>query len=319
MSGAGRIAVIGAAGWAGSRHVAAFHARGAHVVALIDPSPLTSDIAREVGAEVVASVDQLRPTDVDLVVVSLPSSMQPEVSAQLLRRGFRVLVEKPIGSSAANAAVLAELDNADDALMVGYTLHHHPASKRLKKWIASSDVISVSVRSAARKLEVNSWRTTPDEGGVTIVNGIHGIEFIASLFPGQATVHSSYSSNKLHYSSVPDYTAATLSFQDGPLLRVETYWNPWEHTTGLNRNDWSFEMDVIAHQGRRLWSNWSLHEWDRLGSETVYHFPEVDLFFEQAGAALRFAEGETPTVGYRQALRATHLGDAIVKSEIEVA
>ncbi len=318
MSGAARIAVIGAAGWAGSRHVAAFHARGARVVTLIDPSPLTASIARDVRADVVTSADQLHPTDVDLVVVSLPSSMQPEVSARLLRRGFRVLVEKPVGSSAANAAALAEVDNVDEALMVGYTLHHHPASTRLKKWIARSDVISVSVRSAARKLEINSWRATPDEGGVAIVNGIHGIEYVASMFPGQATIHSSYSSNKLHHSAVPDYTAATLTFQDGPLLRVETYWNPWEHTIGLNRNDWSFEMDVIAHQGRRLWSNWALHEWDRLGSETVHHFPEADLFFEQAGAALRFAQGEPPTVGYRQALRATQLGDTILKSEMEL-
>jgi predicted dehydrogenase len=318
MRDAARIAVIGAAGWAGSRHVAAFYAHGARVVALIDPSPRTSALARGVGAEVLASADRLRPTDVDLVVVSLPSSMQPEVSAHLLRRGFRVLVEKPIGSSAANAAVLAELDNVDDALMVGYTLHHHPVAKELAKWIACSDVISVSVRSAARKLEVDSWRAAPDEGGVAVVNGIHGIEFAASLFPGQATVRSSYTSDRLHHALVPDYAAATLTFEGGPLLRLETYWNPWDHTTGLNHNDWSFEMDVIAHEGRRLWSNWSLHEWDRLGSETVHHFPEVDLFFEQAGAALRFAHGEPPTVGYRQALRATELGDAIVRNEYQV-
>jgi predicted dehydrogenase len=316
MTDAARIAVIGAAGWAGSRHVAAFHAQGARVVALIDPSPRTSAIAHGVGAEVLASPDSLRPTDVDLVVVSLPSSMQPGVSAQLLRRGFRVLVEKPIGSSAANAAVLAEFDNIDDALMVGYTLHYHPAAKRLAKWVACSHVISVSVRSAARKLDVNSWRAAPDEGGVAVVNGIHGIEFAASLFPGPATVRSSYSSDRLHHASVPDYTAATLTFEDGPLLRLETYWNPWEHTTGLNHNDWSFEVDVIAHEGRRLWSNWSLHEWDRLGSETVHHFPEVDLFFEQAHAALQFAHGASPTVGYKQAIRATELGDAIVRDAV---
>lgn len=311
MTDAPRIAVIGAAGWAGSRHVGAFHARGARVVALIDPNPDTSRFAREVGAEVLDSPDRLRSTDVDLVVVSLPSSMQPGLSADLLNRGFRVLVEKPIGSSTANAAVLAQVENIDDALMVGYTLQYHPAAKKLAEWIASSNVISVSVRSAARKLSISSWRAAPEEGGVAIVNGIHAIEYAASLFPGEATVHATYASDQLHHASVPDYTAATLTFPDGPLLRLEAYWNPWNHTTGLNRNDWSFEIDVIAHEGRRLWSNWSLHEWDRLGSETVRHFPEVDLFLEQAEAALRFARGERPTVGYRQAVRATQLADAI--------
>ncbi len=314
MTDPARVAVIGAAGWAGSRHVGAFHARGAQVVALIDPSPETSGLAHGVGAQVLDSPDRLRSRDVDLVVVSLPSSMQPAFSADLLRRGFRVLVEKPIGSSSANAAVLAELDNIDDALMVGYTLHYHPAAKKLAEWVASSNVISVSVRSAARKLAIDSWRAAPDEGGVAIVNGIHGIEYTASLFPGEATVHATHTSDQLHQASVPDYTAATLTFQNGPLFRFETYWNPWHHTTGLNRNDWSFEIDVIAHEGRRLWSNWSLHQWDRLGSETVRHFPEVDLFIAQAEAALRFADGERPTVGYRQALRATKLADAILSN-----
>jgi hypothetical protein len=53
-----------------------------------------------------------------------------------------------------------------------------------------------------------------------------------------------------------------------------------------------------------------------LGSETVHHFPEVDLFFEQAHAALQFANGASPTVGYKQAIRATELGDAIVRDAV---
>lgn len=317
MTGAARIAVIGAAGWAGSRHVHAFNSIGARVVALVDPSPRVRTLAGEVGAEVLDSPARISADEVDLAVVSLPSSSQPDVCADLLRRGLRVLVEKPLGSSGFSARVLGECENIDDALMVGYTLHHHPVGRRLAQWVASSNVISVSVRSAARKLAVDGWRAAPDEGGVAVVNGIHAIEYVASLFPGEATVHNTFLSDGLHRASVPDYTAATLTFQDGPLFRLETYWNPWDHTTGLNRNDWSLEVDVIAHEGRRLWANWSLHEWNRLGSETVHHFPEVDLFIEQAKAALRFARGDRPTVGYRQALRATDLADQILSKDGE--
>ena len=198
-------------------------------------------------------------------------------------------------------------------VMVGYTLHHHPAAKKLAEWVASSRVISISVRSAARKVSIDSWRADPGEGGVTVVNGIHAIEYAASLFSGAATVDDAYLSNGLHGTPVSDYAAATLSFQDGPLFRLETYWNPWDHTSGLNRNDWSLEVDVIAEEGRRLWSNWSLHEWDRLGSETVHHFPEIDLFAAQAEAAIDFAHGQPPTVGYSQAFRATELADAILR------
>ena len=294
--------------------MAAMQAHGAEIVALLDPSPRTAGLARRVGAEVLSSPDSLAPDTVDLVVVSLPTSMQPRWSATLLDLGLRVLVEKPLGSSSANAAVLAGHPLVDDRLMVGYMLHHHPAARALATWVASSNVISVSVRSAARKLEVASWRAAPEEGGVTVVNGVHAIEYVANLFPGEATVHHAHTSDDLFNASVPDYSAATMSFRDGPLFRLETYWNPWQHTTGLNQNDWFFEVDVVAHEGRRLWSNWSLHEWDRSGPEVVRHFPEVDLFVEQAAAALRFARGEKPTVGYSQALRATKLADAIVRA-----
>jgi len=314
MTASLRVAVIGAAGWAGSRHVRAFHELGARVVALVDPSPRTAALAREVGAEVHATADALGPDDVDLVVVSLPTAAQPAAAAALLRRGLRVLVEKPLGSTAENAAVLRSVEGVEDALMVGYTLHHHPVARMLAEWAASATVIGVSARSAARKLALDSWRTEPAEGGVAVVNGIHAIEFVSSLFPGDAVVHAAHASSGLHGTAAPDYAAATLSFADGPLFRLETYWNPWNHSAGLNGSDWSLEIDVVAHEGRRLWSNWTLHEWDRSGSETVRHVPETDLFLEQARAALRFAAGERPTVGHRQALRATRIADLILRT-----
>ena len=145
-----------------------------------------------------------------------------------------------------------------------------------------------------------------------MVNGIHAIEYAASLFPGEATVHSTYQQRPAAPCLRVGLHRRDAHFRESPLFRLETYWNPWVHTTGLNRNDWSLEVDVIAHEGRRVWSNWSLHAWDRLGSETVHHFPEVDLFVEQAKKALRFAGGDQPVVGYRQALRATKIADEML-------
>ena len=307
-----RIAVVGAAGWAGSRHVKAFHELGAEVVALVDPDPRARRLAEAVGAEVLETPDQLAAAEVDLVVVALPSSVQPALVERLLRRGHRVLVEKPLGASSADAASLGQVSGVHESLMVGYTLHHHPVARLLSAWVASSDVISIGVRSAARKTAVDSWRAAPGERGVVVVNGIHGIEYVASMFPGEATVQSTWTSRGLHGAAVPDYAAASVTFRDGPLFRLETYWNPWNHTEGLNGDDWDLEVDVVAREGRRLWSNWSLHAWDRSGSESVQHFPETDLFLAQAEAALRFADGGRPTVGYRQALRATELADAVL-------
>lgn len=311
-----RVAVIGAAGWAGSRHVEAFRTLGAAVTVIIDPSPKAEELAAALGARVLASHQDLQQGEVDLVVVALPSSAQPVVVADVLRRGFRVLVEKPIGSSVENAAALQGVDGVESRLMVGYTLHSHPAVQKLTRWIRDSSVISIGVRSAARKFALDSWRVRPDEGGVAVVNGIHAIELISSLYPGTVEVRESYASQGLHGAAVPDFAAATLQFENGPVFRLETYWSPWNHSSGLNRSDWSIEIDVVAREGRRVWSNWQLSSWDRFGSEVVEHFPEIDLFLAQAEAALAFARGSAPPVGYRQALRATELADRIVRHAV---
>jgi hypothetical protein len=81
---------------------------------------------------------------------------------------------------------------------------------------------------------------------------------------------------------VTDYAAATLSFRDGPLLRLEAYWNPWHHTTGQNHNDWSLEMMSSPMKVESCGRTGRFRNGIRLGSETVRHFPEVDLFVAQA-------------------------------------
>lgn len=310
-----RIAIVGASGWAGSRHVAAFAAEGATIAVLIDPSPLTADLAAEHGAAVLPSVDDLRLDDIDLVVVSLPTSMQPSVVGGLLERGFRVLEEKPMASTAADAAELADAPGVRERLMVGYTLHQHPAAGLLRTWLAGVTPVTVSARSVARKRSVESWRANPAEGGVVVVNGIHAIELVSSLFDAEPTVRAADASSGLYGSGVPEYVAATLEFEGGPLFRLETYWGPWDNTEGLNAGDWDLTVDVVAREGRFLWRNDSVSVWSRDGGEERTTFEPTDLFLEQARLALQFAAGLPPVIGFDAALRATRITDAIAAAQ----
>jgi predicted dehydrogenase len=307
-----RVAVVGAAGWAGSRHAGAFAAAGAHVTALVDKDDRAYPLAQELGAVLLPSTEALRPEHLDLVVVALPTTMQPDVCADLLSRGLRVLTEKPVAADAEGAAVLAAASGVSERLMVGYTLHQHPAAPVVSQWVRDHDVVAVSVRSVAHKQKVDSWRADPKEGGVAVINGIHAIELVSSWFDGDPKVLATSASSSLYGSPVPEHVVATLEFPEGTVFNLQSYWSPWQQSQGLNQGDWSLTIDVLASTGRMLWSNDSLHAWERDGSQYEKTFDPSDLFLRQAESALRFCSGETPAVTFAQALRATEIADALL-------
>ncbi|WP_461173295.1 Gfo/Idh/MocA family oxidoreductase [Arthrobacter sp. Z1-9] len=307
-----RVAIVGAAGWAGSRHARAFTAAGADVLFLVEKDDRAVPLAQELGAALVPNTRTLRPELLDLVVVALPATMQPALCADLLNRGFRVLSEKPVAADAEGAAVMVSAYGVNERLMVGYTLHHHPAARLLSLWVRDNDVIAVSVRSVAHKQRVDSWRADPREGGVAVINGIHAIELVSSWFDGAPKVLATRASSSLYGSPVPEHVLSTLEFPGGAVFNLQSYWSPWQEPRGLNQGDWSFSVDVLASAGRMLWSNDSLHVWERDGNHYEKAFDPFDLFLRQAEAALKFCKGETPAVTFAQALRATEIADAVL-------
>ncbi len=205
-----RVAVVGAAGWAGSRHARALAAAGAKVTILVEKDDRGFDLAQELDAQLVASPAELHPEDLDLVVVALPTTIQPGICADLLNRGFRVLMEKPVAPDAEGGAVLAAASGVNERLMVGYTLHQHPAASLVAQWVKSQDVIAVAVRSVAHKQSINSWRADPKEGGVAVVNGIHAIELVSSWFGGDPKVLATSARSSMYGSPVAEHVISTL-------------------------------------------------------------------------------------------------------------
>lgn len=308
-----RVAVVGAAGWAGSRHVAAFAATGAHIVALVDPSPRGSEIARQYGAPVLATVNELHPSEVDLVVVSLPTAIQPRLCAQLLERGFKVLSEKPVAATPEAAEELGALPMTPRELGVCFMLRYHPAFAALQQWVEDVEVLAVSIRTVARKRAVDSWRAQAASGGVLLINGIHAVDLVSSLFPGEVRPVDTWSSSALYDSGIPEFVQAVYDVANGPRVRIEAYWSPWDNSEGLNDGDFDLSIDVVAREGRRLWRNWRLHAWERDGAESVRRFTPVDLFTLQAAHARSFACGGPPPVGFEDALRATAVVAALTQ------
>lgn len=307
-----RVTIVGAAGWAGRRHVQAFAQAGAELLDLVDPSPQVREIAAEFGGRACESLGDADLAAADLIVVALPVSLQVPLVAGLLSDGHRVLQEKPLAVDPREAQLLADSSGAEDRLSVGYTLHAHPLLPRVRDWVAVHRPFSVAVRSVATKYEMLGWRSDPREGGALFVNAIHPIELLCSLLDETPRVHSARTNSEFFGSAAPEYVAASFAFASGLHADLQCYWAPWPNEFGLNQGDWDLCFDFVGADSRLVWRDDHLTIEGRGCPREQIDTDPTDLFHRQALNAIAFANGAPPMVGVQQAARATRVAHEIL-------
>lgn len=105
-----RIAVLGVSHWHAPRYLSTLQATGEQIAGVADPDPA---VARRVAAELgvpgesdgIALVERTRP---DLVLAMADHAAMPAQTAALLALGPDLILEKPLGRSAAEVAPLVE-------------------------------------------------------------------------------------------------------------------------------------------------------------------------------------------------------------------
>jgi predicted dehydrogenase len=99
-----------------------------HSVFVVEPDPTAAQAARENGAQnVYSTLDELAPTDG--TIVATPAVTHALIVSTLIKRGHRVLCEKPLTANLAEARELAAI--ADGRLFVGHIWIHHPGIEAL--------------------------------------------------------------------------------------------------------------------------------------------------------------------------------------------
>ena len=100
-------------------------------------------VSSEYGTDVIADIRTVL-SNVDGVVVAVPTQDHLSVAVPLLEAGVSVLVEKPIASSSAEADVLLRSAATSGAtLAVGHTERHNPAVVAARKLISAPGFIEV--------------------------------------------------------------------------------------------------------------------------------------------------------------------------------
>lgn len=169
-----RVAVIGV-GSLGQHHARILAALPeARLLAVVDrDAGRASEIAARHGVTALTDHRDLRP-DLDAVTVAVPTSDHADVAADCLRRGYAVLVEKPMAATVQEAErLLAAAGATRRTLVVGHTERFNPVVRAAAARVRDARFIE------AHRLGVFSDRSTDVDVVLDLM--IHDLDIVLSI------------------------------------------------------------------------------------------------------------------------------------------
>lgn len=253
-----KVAVIGA-GVIGRTHIDTLSkAAGVGLSAIVDPTPAARDLAARHQVPHFAELGALLAAGLcEAAIVASPNDTHVPIASRLLEAGLPILLEKPVASTLAEAATLAEVASRTGVpVLVGHHRRHNPLIKAAKRAISDGAIgplVMATVTCAMLKqpdyFDV-PWRRDPEQGGPLLINAIHDIDLLRHFFGEIATVQGTHS-NATRGLPVEDTTAAILTFERGGLATIalsDAAVGPWSWEVSSGENPGRFpKHDHITH------------------------------------------------------------------------
>jgi predicted dehydrogenase len=214
-----RVAVIGVGGF-GAEHVREYLAQGAEVVAVADiDGRRAQEVADRHGIAAVFA-DGLQLLDecaIDGVSIATTPAHQPELARAAASRGVRVLLEKPVASSAAEGHAL--LDAVSPGMVLpGHVLRFDPFYRRLRAGVAAGQIGEVLAISARR--DRPCWHSVRYAGvHPALLTCVHDIDLAVAVTGARATRVSAHSGR-----GGADLLFAQVEADDGSVWSLRTSW-----------------------------------------------------------------------------------------------
>jgi predicted dehydrogenase len=309
------VAVLGA-GAIGLDHIASFQKHAsARVIALVETSPERGRSAADTYGipDLYADYREvLRRADVHIVSIALPNHLHAPVALAALKAGKHVMLDKPIATSARDAARLAaEARRRRRLLMVGQNQRFTPAVQTLRQMVERG-VLGEVYHAKAMWLRrsgiprIGSWYTRKKlaGGGCTYDIGVHVLdqtlylmgEFTATSVFGQMSAkfgprglgNCSWGRGEIDPRKtfdVEDASIALIRLRSGRTVQLETSWARHQAVDDINGTQ-LFGTDAGAttsplqlfHSGRRGYCVESIEPLPpRVNPNRMVHFINVLL------------------------------------------
>jgi predicted dehydrogenase len=249
-----RILVVGG-GLIGIRHLEAVQAHAnCELVGLADPDmTLAMDVPRFSDME---NVD----VHVDGAIIATPTHLHSAHGIQAAKRGWHLLIEKPVADDLGAARQLeTEIKAANIGSLVAHHRRYHASVQQLKQLISNGaigTVVATNLIWAMRKPDTyfeGNWRKTG--GSPVMINLVHDIDFLRFVV-GEIATTTALRGKGLRGKDRIESGAIALAFENGATGTIsfaDTAPTPWgfEAGTGENPNIGTTGQDMVWIMGTK--------------------------------------------------------------------
>jgi UDP-N-acetylglucosamine 3-dehydrogenase len=213
-----RVGVVGV-GVMGSNHARVLaELADVRLVGVADPDGAQGDmVGSALSCPVVDDIDGLFEIGVDAITIAAPTHLHHDLAIAAIERGIHVMVEKPIGSSAAEGrAIVAAARRENVTLMVGHVERFNPAVQSIKDALSGEDILSISIT------RVGPFPPRMSNVGVVIDLAVHDIDLIrwftdSDISEVQPMLASARAQNE-------DIALLQFRTESGVLAQITTNW-----------------------------------------------------------------------------------------------
>jgi predicted dehydrogenase len=330
-----KLAVLGA-GLIGKRHIRHVQEEtAAELVAVVDPTSLGQDIAREVGVRWFPSFADMTSTiRPDGVIVATPNQVHVQNGLEAVEAGIPALIEKPVADDIlAGERLIVAAEARGVPLLTGHHRRHNPMMQMAKQVIDRGELGRVLVVNAMFWLFKPDdyfdipWRRAPGAGPI-FLNLIHDIDNLRYLL-GEISAVQACESNAVRGNQVEETATILIEFKNGALGTasvsdsVVAPWS-WEMTTGENpvypETGEACYMIGGTHGSLSipsldLWKNGATRSWIEPFERSRIEVAKYDPLVLQIRQFCKVIRGiEAPLVSGREGLETLKVIDAVKRS-----
>jgi len=173
----------------------------------------------------------------DVLFVSLPNYLAPEVTIAGLEKGFHVFCEKPPGRNIKDIEGVLAVNKYRPRYLLKYGFNHryHDSVKEALRFVRSGELGEIiNLRGFYGKSKMvpfeGNWRSSREfaGGGILLDQGIHMVDLMR-LFCGEFSEIKSYVSNQFWQHDVEDNVYGLLRDEKGRVAILHSSATQWQH------------------------------------------------------------------------------------------